>query len=204
MQEKFRKCDKINFRLKHFNPLDPNTYAIISSDPRHRIFSPFEASSQGETSLLQKFPPSLSLSLPSDVSWYTKVKRTGQEGHLKLPYVTTLFPPRTSCINSAFGRMCSGNPRNISHPRPRFLVKVICCTPYGFEKKGGQAERKWVPRETLHHWNFYLLSEGICDRCEKKNWILFNPVSNFPNDTEKFFIQLISNFPIFPLDVNNN
>lgn len=168
MQEKFRKCDKINFRLKHFNPLDPNTYAIISSDPRHRIFSPFEASSQGETSLLQKFPPSLSLSLPSDVSWYTKVKRTGQEGHLKLPYVTTLFPPRTSCINSAFGRMCPGNPRNISHPRPRFLVKVICCTPYGFEKEGGQAERKWFREKPCITEIFTFYQKGFVIDVKKK------------------------------------
>lgn len=39
---------------------------------------------------------------------------------------------------------------------------------------------------------------------KKKNWILFNPVSNFFPTIEKFFIQLISNFLIFPLDLNNN
>ena len=110
----------------------------------------------------------LSLSLPSDVSWYTKVKRTGQEGHLKLPYVTTLFPPRTSCINSAFGRMCPGNPRNISHPRPRFLVKVICCTPYGFEKEGGQAERKWFREKPCITEIFTFYQKGFVIDVKKK------------------------------------
>lgn len=132
----------------------------------------------------------LSPSLPSDVSWYTKVKRAGQEGHLKLPYVTTLFPPRTSCINSAFGRMCPGNPRNISHPRPRFLVKVICCTPYGFEKK-----------EHRNRASLKSLLSVRRDLCEKKkrrigSFLILSLI--FPTISREIFIQLISNFPTFP------
>lgn len=162
---KVSTCNKINFRLKHFNPLDPNTYAIISSDPRHRIFSPFEASSQGETSLLRKFPP-LSLSLLTFRD--TRRWRGGARRPLKVTLRNDTFPSRTSCINSAFGRMCPGNPRNISHPRPRFLVKVICCTPYGFEKKEDRKERKWFLVKPVHHWNCYFLSEGIGVKKKKK------------------------------------